>query len=155
MRGRPMPNCLDCQELETSQPRNLGYNQTWLSKQTSKSLKWFLMAFCFACRSLSCPVVIREAFKEAYGNMSRNPQPDINYAERVSKLEVFIGSLPLELSEPHRRRRKDCKSQSGLRTPRECGPLNQLSRAHMESQRLKRQAHRDCVYLRAVSLVLV
>jgi hypothetical protein len=61
---------------------------------------------------------------------------------------------------PQKRRQEECESQKGWRTPGEQGPVNQLSRAHINSQRLRRHAqgmHGSpqvlCLYIKASSLV--
>ena len=41
---------------------------------------------------------------------------------------------------PQKRKQKECKSQRGWRTQREQHPLSQLSKAHVNSQRLKQLA---------------
>lgn len=66
---------------------------------------------------------------------------DRPYAERIAKLEFSIRSFPAELLEPlWKRGRKHCRSQRGWRALGEHSLLNQLSRAHIGSQRLEWQA---------------
>lgn len=63
------------------------------------------------------------------------------YSEIESKLEVSITLLSPELWESHGRGdEKIVKNQKGEKNTRRSNPLNQLSKAHMNSQRLKQQA---------------
>lgn len=63
------------------------------------------------------------------------------YAKIESKLEVFIRSLPLELRESHRRGgTKNIGPRKGWITPGKQGSLNELSKVHMSSERLKQKA---------------
>ena len=68
----------------------------------------------------------------------RDPLPDVLQQERESlNWRSPKGSSPIAQGISWKRTNEVYKSQRGLRTPGEHGSLNQLSRAHLDSQRLK------------------
>ena len=92
--------------------------------------------------------VIRDASPTSRWEHVRRPLPS-NYIicrerERERERESLNWRSPLSSSLKDqgilRKRRKECGSQRGWRTPAENGPLDQLRKKHMESQRLKWQA---------------
>ena len=60
------------------------------------------------------------------------------------KLEVSIKSLPWAQKIPMKRRQNVCQIPSGWTTPGEQGPLSQLSKASLRTQRLLQQAQGLC-----------
>lgn len=96
-------------------------------------------------RSAPCPVVIGEASSASRWEWVQWPTQTL-YGEKESKLEVSSDPSRAQ-GTPQKRGRKDYRNQRTWRTPGEHRPPNQLSGAHMDSQRLK---HRACQFLHQV-----
>lgn len=112
------PHWLESQAMETGWPRDLEWNQTLLG---NKIKKWFLIIFWYTHRSMSCPVFIRETSYR--GHSIRHCIPPLR-----------------DQGMPRKRSRKDNRRKKGWRTGREHATPNQLSGAHIGSQRLKWKA---------------
>lgn len=87
------------------------------------------MIFCSTYRWVPCSNFIREA--SSGSNLELVEKPTAKHY-MGSPYEVSIGT-------PQKWRRKDCKSQREQRRPGKHNRLNQLSRAHMDSQRVQSQ----------------
>lgn len=97
-------------------------------------MKLYLIVFCLTHRSVPCLVVLRETFS---GSKFRDSQSDVMIGVYI----VVLLWVPLYEDWRTCNKWTDCRNQRGWRTH---GPLNQLSRAHMNSQWLKQQAM-DCM----------
>ena len=86
---------------------------------TPKSMKWFLIIFCYTHRYVSFPLVIREVFLSSRWEHIQRP---------ISKHYVSIRYLLSELG-------RVCRSQRQWWAPGEHDSLNQSNRAHMGSQK--------------------
>jgi hypothetical protein len=66
--------------------------------KTNKTIKWFLMIFCYDDRSVPCPVSIREASSNSRWEHIHRPIADIMWTESLN-----WRSHPSEIREPYRR----------------------------------------------------
>lgn len=104
------------------------------------------MTFCCTHRLVPCSAIIENLHLPADGSTYRDSKPDITKRYRdlethSSEMGCLHQILSLWAQETLQKiRQKEYKSQRVWRIPKEQGPINQLTKAHMSSKRLSQQA---------------